>query len=202
MFGAVLCLKLYEDKINNVQTHVHKITWTSNDHRTQTQIDHIAIGLRWRTPCLQDVHVYQGADVYIDCYLAIEKFKVKLKGQKKKEEMSTPTTQAQFQRFLSSRFSALADWMPGPSEWWDTLKDAMSTAREEISERVLDQLLYMGADRREKRNPLEKTQLHFLKIFHSVVLLLIQLFFSLQQNLSRLFRQAFIHCCELHQVWE
>ena len=26
--------------------------------------------------------------------------------------------------------------------------------------------------------------------------------FSLEQNISRLFRQAFIHCCELHQVWE
>ena len=24
--------------------------------------------------------------------------------------------------------------------------------------------------------------------------------FSLEQNISRLFRQAFIHCCELHQV--
>ena len=26
--------------------------------------------------------------------------------------------------------------------------------------------------------------------------------FSLEQNISRLFRQAFIHYCELHQVWE
>ena len=25
---------------------------------------------------------------------------------------------------------------------------------------------------------------------------------SLEQNISRLFRQAFIHCCELHQVQE
>ena len=26
--------------------------------------------------------------------------------------------------------------------------------------------------------------------------------FSLEQDISRLFRQAFIHCCELYQVWE
>ena len=26
--------------------------------------------------------------------------------------------------------------------------------------------------------------------------------FSLKQNITRLVRQAFIHCCELHQVWE
>ena len=26
--------------------------------------------------------------------------------------------------------------------------------------------------------------------------------FSLEQNISRLFRQTFIHYCELHQVWE
>ena len=31
-------------------------------------------------------------------------------------------------------------------------------------------------------------------------ILLIQLIFSLEQKISRLFRQAFIHCCKLHQV--
>ena len=39
-------------------------------------------------------------------------------------------------------------------------------------------------------------------IISQEVLLLVQLFFSLEQNISRFFRQAFIHCCELHQVWE
>ena len=38
--------------------NIHKITWTSNDYTTKMQIDHIAIGPRWRIPCLQDERVY------------------------------------------------------------------------------------------------------------------------------------------------
>ena len=45
-----------------------------------------------------------------------------------------------------------------------------------------------------------KLNFSFVKIYHSVVLLLIQLIFSLEQNISSMFRQALIHCCQLQQV--
>ncbi|XP_058612499.1 uncharacterized protein LOC131527427 [Onychostoma macrolepis] len=120
---------------------IHKIMWISNDHKTQTQIDHIAIGPRWRTPCLQDVRVYHGADICSDHHLAIAKFKVKLRWKKKKDskpqwfdtsKLNDAVTGAQFQLFLSNRFSALADPVPGSLDRWDQLKDAMSAAGEEI----------------------------------------------------------------------
>ncbi len=101
----------------------------------------IAIGPRWRTPCLQDVRVYHGADICGDHHLAIAKFKVKLKRKKKKDskpqqfdinKLNDAVIGAQFLLFLSNRFSALADLVPGSLDWWDQLKDAMSAAGEEI----------------------------------------------------------------------
>ena len=154
---------------------IHKITWTSNDHWTQTQIKHNVIGPRWRMPCLQDVHVYHGADVCSDYHLAIAKLKVMFKRQEKKEvksrqydtsKLKNPTTQAQFQTFPSNRFSTLAYPMPGSTEWWDRLKDAMSAAGEEIlgfkkslkESWMSDQ--WWELDSQEKGIALEKTQLH------------------------------------------
>ena len=40
--------------------------------------------------------------------------------------------QVHFKMFLRNRFSALANPVPGSTEWWDQLKDTMSTAGEEI----------------------------------------------------------------------
>ena len=90
---------------------------------------------------LQDVHVHHGADVCSDHHLPIAKLKVKLKRQKRKKAKSrqyatnrskNPTTQAGFQTFPSNRFSAPADQVPGSTERWDQLKDAMSNASEDI----------------------------------------------------------------------
>ncbi|CAH1239030.1 Hypp5694 [Branchiostoma lanceolatum] len=120
---------------------IHKTTWLSNDHKTRTQIDHIAIGPRWRTPCLEDVRVYRGADVGSDHYLSIAKIKIKLKRQKKKaslprrfdtSKLKDPATCEQFEASLRNRFSALADPPPGSTVWWEELKDAMTATGEEI----------------------------------------------------------------------
>ena len=60
---------------------IHRITWNPNDYCTCTQIDHIAIGPRWKTPCLQDVRAYRGVDAFSNHQLVFTKIKVKLKGQ-------------------------------------------------------------------------------------------------------------------------
>ena len=121
--------------------NIYKITWTSNDHTTKTQIEHIASGPSWRMPCLQDVRVYQRADVCSDHHLSIAKMKIKLKRQKRKASMlkmfdtsklKDSATEAQFETLLRNRLSALADTPPGTPEWWEKLKEAMAAAGEEI----------------------------------------------------------------------
>ena len=59
----------------------HKATWLSPDHHTSNQIDHIAVGQRWRSS-LQDVRVQRGADVASDHHLVICKMKIKLKSKR------------------------------------------------------------------------------------------------------------------------
>ena len=81
MNSTKIWLSLFDHK------NIHNITWTSNDHTTKTQIEHIASGPSWRMPCLQDVRVYQRADVCSDHHLSIAKMKIKLKRQKRKASM-------------------------------------------------------------------------------------------------------------------
>ena len=57
---------------------IHKATWISPDGRSSNQIDHIAIGRKWRR-CLIDVRVKRGADVASDHYLLLGITKVKLR---------------------------------------------------------------------------------------------------------------------------
>ena len=63
-------------------------------------------------PCLQDVRVYQGADVCSDHHLSIAKIKIKLKRQKRKASMlerfdasklKDSATEAQFESLLRNR---------------------------------------------------------------------------------------------------
>ena len=62
---------------------IHKIIWISNDHKTATQIDHLAIGPIWRTLCLQYIRVYHGTDICSHHRLMVAKIKIKLKRFKK-----------------------------------------------------------------------------------------------------------------------
>lgn len=59
----------------------HKLAWTSPDGRTQRQIDHIIINIKWRHS-LQHVQVKRGADVGSNHHLLVAKLKLKLRTTK------------------------------------------------------------------------------------------------------------------------
>ncbi|VDO98334.1 unnamed protein product [Schistosoma curassoni] len=57
---------------------IHKTTWTSPDHTTQNQIDHIWINKTFRRT-MEDVRTKRGADIASDHHLLVAKMKLKLK---------------------------------------------------------------------------------------------------------------------------
>ncbi|VDP00793.1 unnamed protein product [Schistosoma margrebowiei] len=57
---------------------IHKTTWTSPDHSTQNQIDHICINKTFRRT-KEDVRTKRGADIASDHHLLVAKMKSKLK---------------------------------------------------------------------------------------------------------------------------
>ena len=94
---------------------IHKLTWTSPDGRTQSQIDHIIINGKWRHSLL-DVRVKRQADVGSDHNLVVAKLKLKLRkvrlGEEKKprfdvDKLKNPETKKQFVLELKNRFQVL-----------------------------------------------------------------------------------------------
>ncbi|VDP74219.1 unnamed protein product [Schistosoma curassoni] len=57
---------------------IHKTTWTSPNHTTQNQIDHISINKTFRRT-IEDVRTKRGADTASDHHLLVAKMKLKLK---------------------------------------------------------------------------------------------------------------------------
>ena len=105
---------------------IHKITWVSNDHKTVTLIDHLALEPGRRTLCLKDVKVHCGADICSDHRLVTAKVKIKLKKRKKGKQIPRwfdisrlwePVTWRRFQTMLQNRFTSLEHNVPGSTEW-------------------------------------------------------------------------------------
>ncbi|XP_065368834.1 craniofacial development protein 2-like [Calliphora vicina] len=61
---------------------VHKVTWVSPDHRTENQIDHIAISRTWRGSLL-DVRNKRGADCSSDHHLLVGTIRLRVAAVKK-----------------------------------------------------------------------------------------------------------------------
>jgi len=61
------------------------MTWVSPDHKTENQIDHVAIGQKW-SRSLQDVRNKRGADIGSDHHLVVAKFKMKIQAYKSRTE--------------------------------------------------------------------------------------------------------------------
>ena len=68
---------------------IHKVTWVSPDHHTESQIDHICINKRFRRS-VQDVRVYKGADVASDHYSVVGTLRLKLKKYNTRSPRVTP----------------------------------------------------------------------------------------------------------------
>jgi hypothetical protein len=60
----------------------HKVTWVSPDHKTENQIDHVAIG-QWRRSLL-DVRNKRGADIGSDHHLVVANFELKIQAHKQR----------------------------------------------------------------------------------------------------------------------
>ena len=61
----------------------HKVTWVSPDHKTENQIDHVAVGRQWRRSLL-DVRNKRGADIGSDHHLVVANFKLKIQAHKQR----------------------------------------------------------------------------------------------------------------------
>ena len=96
---------------------IHKLTWTSPDGNTRSQIDHIMINGKWRHS-LQDVRAMRHADVGSDHNLVEAKVLLKLRkaaiGTDTKrrfdvQKLKNPRVREEFNIALQNRFSVLQD---------------------------------------------------------------------------------------------
>ncbi|VDP25294.1 unnamed protein product [Schistosoma mattheei] len=100
---------------------IHKATWTSPDHYTQNQIDHICINKTFRRT-IEDVRTRKGADIASDHHLLVAKMKLKLKKHwttgRTSKKFSTAFLRDtekihKFKIVLSNKFQAFHDLLNG-----------------------------------------------------------------------------------------
>ena len=117
---------------------IHKLTWTSPDGRTQSQIDHIIINGKWRRS-LRDVRVMRQADVGSDHNLLIAKVKLKLRKARKcnmqnqrfdVNKLKIPEIKHEFSVEIRNKFEILQD---------DAMLtiDSLNQAMRETGEKIL-----------------------------------------------------------------
>ncbi|VDP04066.1 unnamed protein product [Schistosoma mattheei] len=125
--------------------HIHKTTWTSPDHTTQNQIDHICINKKFRRT-MEDVRIKRGAVIASDHQLLVAKMKLKLK---KNWTMGRTTSQMFNTAFLqdtdklnklkivfSNKFQAFHDLLNGEGTTmesnWKGIKEAITSTCHEV----------------------------------------------------------------------
>ena len=97
----------------------HKVTWVSPDHKTENQIDHVAIGRKWRRSLLDETNK-RGADIGSDHHLVVAKIKLKIQAYKRRAQHPSKrydisrleedeTVQEHFKLELANRFQLLTD---------------------------------------------------------------------------------------------
>jgi hypothetical protein len=125
----------------------HKVTWVSSDHKTENQIDHVAVGRQWRRSLL-DVKNKRGVDIGSDHHLVVEKFKMKIQAYKhtarqlrKRYDTSNlkddKKVQELFKTELKNRFQLLTDMENMETETVKEKWKKIRTAFLETSENVL-----------------------------------------------------------------
>ncbi|VDP71478.1 unnamed protein product, partial [Schistosoma mattheei] len=97
---------------------IHKTTWTSPNHTTRYQIDHIAVNKRFRKT-MEEVRTRRGSGIASDYHLLVTKIKLKLKtycatGRAISKSFNTASLRGtdkrnKFKIVLSSKFQALHD---------------------------------------------------------------------------------------------
>ncbi|KAI8514635.1 hypothetical protein Bbelb_072260 [Branchiostoma belcheri] len=97
--------------------NIHKLTWTSPDGKTESQIDHIMVNNKWKRSLL-DVRVMRSADIGSDHKLVVAKISIKLRKTKigshrerrfDVDTLKDPKVKKDFSIALKNRFSILED---------------------------------------------------------------------------------------------
>ncbi|KAH9587026.1 Craniofacial development protein 2 [Schistosoma haematobium] len=124
---------------------IHKITWTSPDHITHNQIDHICINKNFRRTT-EDVRTKRGADIASDHHLLVAKMKLKLKkywtmGRTISQKFNTTFLQDtnklnKFKIDLSNKFQAFHNLLNGEGTTvesnWKGIKEAITSTCHEV----------------------------------------------------------------------
>ncbi|CAI2725223.1 unnamed protein product [Schistosoma spindalis] len=124
---------------------IHKTTWTSPDHITQNQIDHICTNKKFRRT-MEDVRTKRGADIASDHHLLVAKMKLKLKrlwttGRTISQKFNTVLLRDndklnKFKITLSNKFQAFHDLLNGEEitmeSNWKEIKEAITSTCHEV----------------------------------------------------------------------
>uniref|UniRef100_A0A183KDL7 Endo/exonuclease/phosphatase domain-containing protein n=1 Tax=Schistosoma curassoni TaxID=6186 RepID=A0A183KDL7_9TREM len=124
---------------------IHEITWTSPDHSTQNQIDHICINEKFKRT-IEDVRTQRGADIASDHHLLVTKVKLKCKkhwttewaiSQKFNTASLRDTDKVnKFKIVLSNKFQAFHNLLNGERTTiesnWKGIKEAITSTCHEV----------------------------------------------------------------------
>jgi hypothetical protein len=123
------------------------MTWVSPDHKTENQIDHVAVGWKWRRSLL-DVRNNRGADIGSELHLVVAKFRMKIRAYKQRARQlgkrcvtsklkDDKKTQELFNIELKNRFQLLTDMEKMENETLEETWRKIQTIFSETSEKVL-----------------------------------------------------------------